>query len=390
MIRIENLNMTVGDFSLEDVSLHVRPSEYFVLLGPTGSGKTLLLETICGLARARSGRIVVDGVDMTRREPRQRRLGYLPQDYALFPEKTVRENIGYGLQPDRLWARVPAGFGRALVWPVRWAMRWADHLFPNGCWLARDKATFEELMTLVGISHLADRLPEGLSGGEKQRTALARALAIRPRVLLLDEPVSALDEQTRDEVCRQLKRIQQETGTSMVHVCHSFTEMLAVADRVGVIVDGRILQVGPPGEILQRPRNLRIAQFVQAGNLFPARARTDGGWLRLDCGQGVELLATPPKEAIADGTELTAMVRPESVRTYGRCPECLPPGTSALEGTLVELTDLGPMVRLLVQCGPALALRALLDKRRCSEQQLEVGRPVHVGIAAEDVHVLLR
>ncbi|MHC4180187.1 MAG: ABC transporter ATP-binding protein, partial [Planctomycetota bacterium] len=300
MIQIERLNFSVGSFALRDVSLHVAPGEYFVLLGPTGSGKTLLVECLCGLNRIHSGRILIAGADVTHREPRSRDIGYLPQDYALFPHQTVRRNICFGLKKRRL---PPAAIRRQV----------------------------DQLMGRLRLAHLAERFPGKLSGGEKQRVALARALAIRPRVLALDEPVSALDEQTRDDLCRQLKQLQKSTKTTTVHVCHNFVEMLAVADRVGIIEQGRILQVGTPQEVLERPNSTRVARFVQAGNRLSARAEPDGEWVRLACAGGVEFRAPRLDSGCPDG-EVVVMVRPESIRLglTSLENEDLPPGTTIL------------------------------------------------------------
>ncbi len=356
MIRIERLNFTVADaaykadtFALRNVSLHVRPGEYFVLLGPTGSGKTLLLECLCGLNHIDSGRVSIDGVDVTKLEPRSRRWGYVPQDYALFPHMTVRGNIGFSL----------AGAVAARV---------------------------AEVMELVGVAHLADRFPQKLSGGEKQRVALARALAVGPRVLLLDEPVSALDEQTRDELCRQLKRLQQDTQTTTVHVCHNFTEMLSVADRVAVIDQGQILQVGTPREVLERPASTRIARFAQVGNLLSARAVADGTRLRLVCPGGIELRARIPESGEFEA-DVVAMIRPENIALTANVPENVPPEATILQGTVAELIELGPVVKVRVACG-ALEWLVSLGKREYTERNIRVGDRVHLVVAAENVHVM--
>jgi len=384
MIRVENLNLTVGGFALQNVSLHVRPGEYFVLLGPTGSGKTLLIETICGLNRAGSGRIIIDGEDMTRREPRHRQVGYVPQDYALFPHQTVRENIAYGLKPDRLWLRAPLCFANALL--IRPGRRLLEPVTRRRSGETESQAV-AELMDLVGVRYLADRLPTRLSGGEMQRVALARALAIRPRVMVLDEPVSALDEETRDTVCSQLKKLQHDTGTTMVHICHNFTEMLAVADRAGIIVDGRIVQVGTPREILQHPCNTRVARFVQAGNLLRAVARADGPWLRLLCGEGLELRVKKPGGRVPDGTELSVMVRPENVR-LAVAPSEAPPDTVVLRADVADVIDQGAAVKLHVRCGPEPGLVVSLGKRHYLEHRPAVGDHVHLLVDCEDVHVM--
>lgn len=362
MIHIRQLNFSVGSFALGDVSLHVEAGEYFVLLGPTGSGKTLLVECLCGLNRIDSGRIWIGeaGVthDVTRLEPYRRGVGYLPQDYALFPHQTVRQNVAFGLKTRRL----PSASIRRRV---------------------------DQLIDLLGLGHLADRLPGKLSGGEKQRAALARALAIRPRVLALDEPVSALDEQTRDQLCRQLKQLQRSTQTTTIHVCHNFVEMLAVADRVGIIEKGRILQVGTPQEILDRPYSARVAQFVQAGNLLSARAEPDGEWLRLACAGGIELRAPRPNSACPSG-DVVVMVRPENVRlgATGSKDHALPPGTTILEGSIGDVVDLGPVVKVSLACGAGMELLVLQGKKEYGDCRFGVGDRVQLAVSAEDVHVM--
>jgi len=356
MIRIEHLTFSVGTFAISDVSLHVAAGEYFVLLGPTGSGKTLLVECLCGLNRIASGRILLGGSDVTRLEPRLRGLGYLPQDYALFPHMTVRRNIAFGLHNRP----VPAALSRPRV---------------------------DDLMERLGVAHLADRLPAKLSGGEKQRVALARALAVGPQVLLLDEPVSALDESTRDGLCRLLKQLQRDTQTTTIHVCHNFAEMLAVADRVGIIHQGRILQVGTPQEILQHPRDTLVARFVQAGNLFSARAHSEGSWVRLECSDAIELCAARQDCACADG-EVTVMVRPENIRLGSVRPQNPPPHTTILEGSLTDVVDLGPVVKVQVACRGAVEFLVTLGKREYSDLRLAPRQQVFLAIAAEDVHVM--
>jgi ABC-type Fe3+/spermidine/putrescine transport system ATPase subunit len=403
MIRIQRLHFSVGSFALRDVSLHVGPGEYFVLLGPTGSGKTLLLECLCGLNRIDSGRILIGGSDVTHLEPRRRGIGYLPQDYALFPHQTVRRNIGFGLKKKGVTSNLPER--------------------PEGCSAqirpdpflspASVRQQVDQLMDRLGVAHLADRLPEKLSGGEKQRVALARALAIRPRVLLLDEPVSALDEQTRDDLCRLLKQLHETTQTTTIHVCHNFAEMLAVADRVGIIEHGRILQVGTPQEILKRPNSTRVAQFVQAGNLLKARAELDGQWLRLVCADGLEFRAGRPASGCPAGN-VVVMVRPEDIHLRklkadssqrsgvrgqgsglrGDYPPStihyplFPPGSTLLEGSISDVVDLGPVVRVRLSCGPDAELLVILGKREYHRRHVALGERVRLAVAPEDVHVM--
>lgn len=363
MIRTTDLMLRVGSFMLDQVSLWVRPGEYFVLLGPSGSGKTLLLESICGLHRIHGGQIKIGGVDVTRREPRRRRLGYVPQDYALFPHLSVRHNAGFGL----------AGLPR---------------LLSGAC-----REEIQKCLEMVGLEHLADRRPGHLSGGEKQRVALARALATRPQVLLLDEPVSALDEQTRDELCRQLRKVQRNTGTTTLHVCHSFAEMLAVADRVAVIHQGRIVQVGEPHEVLNKPINLAVARFAQVRNLFPARAETAGEWLQLTGNDGARLRAAASGNTLHSG-EVYWMVRPEDVRLRpvpaddAAVAEDLPPQTVRLAATVTDLVRLGPVVQVTVVTAEGTELLSLLGKKEYAACRVEPGQQVEALIDPGDVHVL--
>jgi len=245
----------------------------------------------------------------------------------------------------------------------------------------------DQLMSAVGISHLADRRPRWLSGGEKQRVALARALATKPQVLLLDEPVSALDEDTRDTLCRQLKHVQQATGTTTIHVCHNFAEMMTVADRVGVIHQGEIVQVGKPEEVLRRPRNTFVAGFVQAGNVLDAEAQADGEWLRLACHGGVEF-RTQCEAVSARGQSVRFIVRPENVRLDAERPTDVPAGTTFLNGRVSHVTHLGPVVQVSVSCDDDLELLASLGKREYDTCAWKVDHPVHVAVSPQDVHVL--
>lgn len=386
MIEIERLHYSVGNFALEDVSLQVRAGEYFVLLGPSGSGKTVLLECLCGLNRIDSGRISIAGVDVTRLEPRNRGIGYLPQDYALFPDRSVVANSLYGLESDR------AFYVRKLRDALTCVPRLCRHAVMR---LSEGKPVDEDelppeaarLLDMMGVRHLAQRLPGKLSGGEKQRVALARALAVQPRLLLLDEPVSALDEQTRDALCPELKQLQQATHMTTIHVCHSLAEMLAVADRVGVIRHGRILQVGTPQEILERPKTRVVAQFVQVGNLFAAKAEADGEWLDL-VGPGSIGFRAPHTSSVTSDEIASFMIRPEHVHVEKSRTDGMPDGTTWLKGTIRVLTDSGPLVRLAIDCGEGLEMSASMGKSEYNQRRFLPGDHVWLAVAPGDVHVM--
>ena len=212
MIQLQDLTVRAGGFRIEGVHLEIRAGEYAVLMGRTGSGKTTILEAICGLRRVTSGSIRLMGRDVTRWKPAERGIGYVPQDRALFQTMTVRRNLAFALD--------------IRGWPRR---EMAERV--------------EELASWLGLSKLLDRLPAGLSGGEAQRVALGRALASRPAILCLDEPLSALDEETRDEIHGLLETIQDRTGATTLHVTHSRLDARRLADRVFRIRDGKVTEI---------------------------------------------------------------------------------------------------------------------------------------------------
>lgn len=241
MIRTEDLTLRVGSFQLGPIDLTVKPGEYFVLLGLPGSGKSLLLESVCGLKRTNAGRVWIDGTDATRLEPRERRISYVPQDYALFPHLSVSGNIGFGLKPWHLSAR--------------------EHARLVG-----------ETAERLGISHLLGRRIDGLSGGEKQRVALGRALVLRSKILLLDEPVSALADVIRQEVCTELRRLQRDLDLTIMHVSHNLEEAFLVADRAAVMNEGLLHQAGTMGELLRQPKDAFVARFMRCENILRSSA----------------------------------------------------------------------------------------------------------------------
>jgi ABC-type sugar transport system ATPase subunit len=232
MLEIKGVSLRVPRFALQPISFSVAAGEYFVLFGPTGSGKTMLFEMIAGLRKPDTGEIAINGRDVTRADPAARRIGYVPQDLALIPFKTVRENVAFGLRSK--------------------AFRPAESKQDT------DKAVRERvaaMLDLLKISHLADRLPAHLSGGEKQRVALGRALVVRPDLLLLDEPLSAVDENTGNALMCEIKTVQRQFGTATLHICHRFEEMLFLADRVALLRDGVLNRLGTPKEICASPRD---------------------------------------------------------------------------------------------------------------------------------------
>lgn len=211
MIQLDSISWHAGSFRLEDVNVTIPAGSYSVLMGRTGCGKTTLLEIICGLRRPLAGRVIIGDRDVTHEPPAARGVGYVPQDGAMFPTMTVREQLGFAL---------------------RLRQRPADEITQRVDELARE----------LGVTHLLDRLPLHLSGGERQRVALGRALAAKPKVLVLDEPLSALDEELRDDLSALLKRVQREHGVTALHITHSRAEAAQLADVIFRLEDGRVIQ----------------------------------------------------------------------------------------------------------------------------------------------------
>jgi len=311
MIRTENLSFSIGEFRLENASLEVADGEYFVLLGPPGSGKSVLLECLCGLNRVQSGRVFVDGQDVTGIEPRGRSIGYVPQDYALFPHFSVEQNIQAGLRArreshDRIRKRTTA------------------------------------VADLLGIGHLLKRGIGGLSGGEKQRTALARALAIEPRVLLLDEPVSALDESTRERICGELRLLQHELRITTIHISHNLEEAFSVADRGGILYDGRFQQIGPLEDLLRRPANEFTARFMRCQNIMTGQSLGPGPNETTKVAVGEAEFLIPGRH----GGQVQFTVRPENVRVIQADQVHEEQDAVVLAVEVARSIDLGAYVRL--------------------------------------------
>ncbi|MDP4031256.1 MAG: ABC transporter ATP-binding protein [Pseudorhodobacter sp.] len=262
--------------ALDDVSVQIRKGEFFTLLGPSGCGKTTLLRLIAGFETPTTGQILLDGQDITALPPNKRAVNTVFQSYALFPHLTVAQNIGFGLEM--------LGRPRAEV-----------------------AATTARMLALVQLEAMADRRTGQLSGGQQQRVALARALAPQPKVLLLDEPLSALDLKLRKEMQVELKRLQLETGITFVFVTHDQEEALTMSDRIGVMRAGKILQIGGPVDIYTRPNSRFVAAFIGESNFLPATI--EGGRVRLAAGPEIEAAGAQGRSGA-----VTVTVRPEQVR----------------------------------------------------------------------------
>jgi putative spermidine/putrescine transport system ATP-binding protein len=302
--------------ALDRLDLTLQPGELVVLLGPSGCGKTTTLRLLAGLEDADTGHIFVGGSDITRVPASKRDMGMVFQAYSLFPHMTVRQNVAFGLRLRRVGAA------------------------------ARDKHAME-MLELVGLSTQADRYPHQLSGGQQQRVALARALAIEPQVLLLDEPLSALDAKVRGQLRDEIRRIQLEVGITTLFVTHDQEEALAIADRVGVMREGHLEQLAPPTQVYSRPATSFVAEFVGLSNRLAGEVRA---------GQLTVRACTLPlvDQDTPDG-QVVALVRPEAVTLASHdAPESGP-----LVGTVIAVTFLGAVSRVTVDLGDATILAQL-------------------------------
>ncbi|PIU54939.1 MAG: ABC transporter [Chloroflexi bacterium CG07_land_8_20_14_0_80_51_10] len=347
MIRIKNLCVDLGDFVLRDASLDVQQGEYFIILGPTGAGKTVLLETIAGLYSAKSGEVWLNGQDVTKLEPEKRGVGFVYQDHVLFPHLAVHDNIAFGLKHRR---KSKSEIENAANWAVE----------------------------LLGISHLLKRKPDTLSGGEKQKVALARALVVQPEVLLLDEPLSALDPETKESVQRELRAIHDRLNLTIIHVTHDFEEAIALGDRIAVIGEGRIVQVGTPEEIFRQPNSEFVARFAMTRNIFAGEVRDGGGECALIDIGGTQLAVVTDLRG-----NLHASIRPEDILLSAEALRSS--ARNSFKGVITNISNRGSTVYLTVTVPPDFI--CLVTRRSFEELELKEGGEVYVTFKASAVHV---
>jgi molybdopterin-binding protein len=321
VIRLEGLAVQSGPFALADVTFDVPRGGYGLVIGPTGSGKTTLLEAIAGHHRARAGRVLLDGRDASALPPEARGVGFVYQQYHLFPHLTVAENIGYGL--------------RRLDAPAR-------------------RTRVETLAAMLGITDLLARTTLRLSGGEQQRVAIARALAPRPRVLLLDEPFAALDPATRRSLRRELRALHQREGTTTLQVTHDFDEALRLGERVAVLADGRIAQSGTPEEVFRHPNSAFVARFIGAGNVIPGTVRWRGAPPAAgEAGPAVFDAGPFVLDVLADAEgQAHAVLRPEDLTLSRGVPEGS--ARNHLRATVAQLERTGPVTFVHLDAGRPL------------------------------------
>lgn len=343
MIAIENVNIRLGEFDLREINLSIEKNEFFILMGPTGAGKTVLLEAIAGLIRVDSGRISVGGRDVTGLPPEKRGISIVYQDYSLFPHLTVRENIAYGLH---------------------------FHKIPKN----EANKRFDRLVDELDLAHLLHRLPTNLSGGENQRVALARALIVNPQVLLLDEPLSALDPGFREDLRKGLKKLHQHTDVTFLMVTHDFSEALSLADRAAVMDRGTIKQVGRMKEIFQKPESTFVADFVGMKNLFAVgfqgtKAIIEG--LEIELGRSPDnshgYIAIRPEDVVLSTEKLSSSMR------------------NSFRGTVTDVTDQGLYYEVSIAV-EGVTFKSLITKSALFDLAMVEGSETFLSFKATAIH----
>jgi iron(III) transport system ATP-binding protein len=352
-VEFQNIALAFGKTQvLRDIDLVIEPGEFFALLGPSGSGKSTLLRVLAGFARPQAGRVLVDGKDISAVPPWQRDIGMVFQNYALWPHLSVRANVAFGLEERRLPRQV----------------------------IERKVAA---ALGLVGLQEFAARRPSQLSGGQQQRVALARTIAIEPKVLLLDEPLSNLDAKLRVHMRTELLALQRKLGVTTIFVTHDQEEALSISDRVAVLDAGVIQQVGTPLELFDRPANRFIANFVGTVNMFAGTLGPGAdGMVFESAALGALSLRGAPAAAAG---EVEIAFRPHVV-TLAEAGAALDGGLIWLKGTIAGREFLGEFIRYVVKVGTT---EIIADQAHYTEAHTFVpGEAVNLGIRPEQIRLL--
>lgn len=345
-VVVENVTKTFGTLkALDGVSMDFPDGGFFALLGPSGSGKTTLLRTIAGFILPDAGSIRIGGQSVERVPVEKRDIGMMFQNYALFPNMTVADNVGFGLRVRKVGQ-------------------------------ADERRRVNEALELVRLAQLAGRKPHELSGGQRQRVALARAFVTNPRVLLLDEPLSALDKALRVDMQIELKRIQREIGITTIFVTHDQDEALTLSDKIGILKDGRMVQAGHPREVYDAPANVFAAEFLGEANVLIGTR--EGDTLRLQDGTAIAL----PEHT---RTASAYAIRPENLRVSVERPAA--PGMGTLRGTMVQRIFAGAVTTCVVDAG-GKRMKAIAHDRDLP--YVAEGEPVWLGWETERLTPIAR
>jgi putrescine transport system ATP-binding protein len=354
-LKIENVSKRFGEAAAVDgVSIAVARGTFFSLLGASGSGKTTLLRMLAGFETPDTGRIMIDGEDVTAAPPYRRPVNMMFQSYALFPHMSVAENVAFGLRQD-------------------------------GMAKSARKERVAEMLALVRLGAHAGRKPHQLSGGERQRVALARALAKHPKLLLLDEPLAALDRKLREETQLELITLQRRLGITFVTVTHDQDEAMTMSDRIAVMNKGRVLQVGTPAEVYESPACRHVAEFLGAANVFEGRIlRRQRALAEIRCDGIAETLLAPAGDSLRDGDSVAFAVRPEKIALAHEPAD----GVNAVSGTVEDVAYKGDVSVICVRLADGILVRVQRTNARRSDGASRRGERVWLLWRPEDGAVL--
>lgn len=354
VIVLDHVSKRYGDFvAVHDANFSIGSGEFFAMLGPSGCGKTTTLKMIAGFEQPTSGRVLLDGVDVSDVPPYKRNVNTVFQQYALFPHMTVFDNVAFGPRSKKL-----------------------DE--------SKIKTSVMEMLEIVRLGEFAKRKPSQLSGGQQQRVALARALVNYPSALLLDEPLAALDLKLREAMQIELKRIQREVGISFIFVTHDQGEALTMSDRIAVMSQGHVEQIGTPQDIYRSPASLFVAGFIGSANLLPGTVKShDENTVVVALKSGSTIRVAGQAQSHAVGAQVSVMLRPERLRpseqTQGE--------GESLNGTLTDLVFQGATARMIVRLSDGTELTCLADSS-ARMPQMEVGSNMNVSWDVDGGYVL--
>jgi len=341
-LKILNISKQWPSFALKNINLTVESGEYFALLGPNGAGKTMLLETIMGFTKPDKGEIYFDGQDLTDLAPEKRNIGYVPQATVLFPHLTVYENVRFGLK-----------------------MRNINHV--------KQKEIVNQVLELTKLTALESRLPSNLSGGEKQKVALARILALDPQLVLLDEPLISVDTVSARELQGELKQLNKKAGKTIVHVTHSLVEAASLADRMAIMENGELLQVGKPKELMAQPKNAFVAQFLGYENFYSGKfVEIKKDFAVLDVGGFQFKVSNDCNFRV--GESRTFALHPENIILGSAQP--LNSHVNSFSGRIVNFEEFGSIIMVTVDV--KLMLKVVVTKNAFLEKGYEIGTKIWV------------
>lgn len=352
MIEFDRVSIALGDFLLDEVSLSIKKEDYYCIMGPSGAGKTIILEAIAGLLVPDDGRILYNGEDVRDIPPEKRRIGLVYQDYSLFPHMNVQKNIAFGMRMRHL----------------------PDHEITS---------RVRQLMHQFGIEHIASRAPLTLSGGEQQRVAIARALAIEPELLLLDEPLSALDPVTREQFIDELRTLHRDRGLTIVHVTHDRRDAVSLGSRMAMIIDGHLVQEDRVGTIFSSPCGEQVARFIGYENILKGTVTScEGGICLVDIGGMREVAVVAGAKR---GARVALCIRADNITVF-KADGTETSARNLFSGPIIRKSVSGSLVTITVNIG--VEITALVTGKSAEELSLDTGSSVCISFKATAVHVI--